>query len=269
MTKKDAAIRFLKNIVDFLVKPFYWAYKKKLWTQIKNQKMPEHIGIILDGNRRYAQERDLPPWYGHKVGAQKIEQVLAFCYELGIKVVTLYAFSTENFNRPDKEVEEIMKIAREKFHELMNHPLIHKYKVKVKAIGRLYELPEDLQEIIRDAERKTEKYNDYQLNVAISYGGRDEIVDCVRKIAEKVKSGELTIENINEKAIEQNLYTSGLPDPDVIIRTSGEERLSGFLLWQSAYSELIFLEIYWPSIRKIDLWRAVRLFQKRSRRYGK
>ncbi|MHA1378784.1 MAG: polyprenyl diphosphate synthase [Candidatus Helarchaeota archaeon] len=261
--------RFLQNIVDFLVKPAYWAYKKKLWSQIKNTEMPHHIGIILDGNRRYARERELPPWYGHKVGAQKIEQVLAYCYELNIKVVTLYAFSTENFKRSNKEVEEIMNIAKEKFQELMTHPLIHKYKVKVKAIGRLYELPEDLQEIIRDAEKNTAHYNDYQLNVAISYGGRNEIVDCVKKIAQEVKNGVIPIDEINEKTIENHLYTKGLPDPDVIIRTSGEERLSGFLLWQSAYSELIFLEIYWPSIRKIDLWRAIRVFQQRGRRYGK
>lgn len=269
MKFKSGASKLISAIMDFMFKPFYWAYKKKLWRQIKTQKMPNHIGIILDGNRRYARERDMPPWYGHKVGAQKIEQVLAYCFELGIRVVTLYAFSTENFNRSSEEVEKIMEIAKVKFKELTDHPLIHKYKVKVKAIGRLYELPEDLQEVIREAERNTANYNDYRLNIAISYGGRDEIVDCVRKIAQKVKDDEISISDINEKVIESNLYTNGLPDPEVIIRTSGEERLSGFLLWQSAYSELIFLEIYWPAIRKIDLWRAVRVFQQRHRRFGK
>jgi len=249
--------------------PFYWAYKKKLWRQIKNNKMPEHIGIILDGNRRFAKERDLPPWYGHELGAQKVEKILAYCFELGIRIITLYAFSTENFNRSEKEVQKIMEIAKRKFKELMEHPMIHKYKVKVKAIGRLYELPKDLQEIIKEAEIRTADYDDFQINVAISYGGRNEIVDVVKEISQRVKNGTLKIEDIDEKIIENFLYTKGLPDPEVIIRTSGEERLSGFLLWQSAYSELIFLEIYWPAIRKIDLWRAVRVFQQRKRRFGK
>ncbi|MHA1695248.1 MAG: polyprenyl diphosphate synthase [Candidatus Helarchaeota archaeon] len=257
------------EITDYLMKPFYWAYKKKLWRQIKNKQMPEHIGIILDGNRRYARERGLPPWYGHEVGAERVEQILMYCFELGIRVITLYAFSTENFKRSEQEVNKIMEIAKKKFKEIMDHPMIHKYKVKIKAIGRLYELPEDLQKIIMEAEEKTKNYNKFQINIAISYGGRNEIVDCMKKIAQEVKDGKLKIEDINETTIENYLYTKGLPDPDVIIRTSGEERLSGFLLWQSAYSELIFLEIYWPAIRKIDLWRAIRVFQQRHRRYGK
>jgi len=264
--KSDGILAKIKN---FIIMPFYWAYEKKLWRQIKSKEMPKHIGIILDGNRRYARERDMPPWYGHEVGAERVEQILKYCFELGIKIITLYAFSTENFNRPKEEVEKIMEIAKRKFQELTNNPLIHKYQVKVKAIGRLQELPEDLQNVIREAEERTANYNNFQINIAISYGGRNEIVDCIRKIAEKVKNNEIKIEDINENIVENFLYTSGLPDPDVIIRTSGEERLSGFLLWQSAYSELIFLEVYWPSIRKIDLWRAIRTFQQRFRRFGK
>ncbi|TFF88974.1 MAG: di-trans,poly-cis-decaprenylcistransferase [Promethearchaeota archaeon] len=251
------------------MKPFYWIYKKKLWRQIKNKELPEHIGIILDGNRRFAKERDLPPWYGHEAGAEAVEHILKYCFKLGIKILTLYAFSTENFNRAEKEVQKIMEIAKRKFKEIMEHPMIHKYKVKIKAIGRLYKLPEDLQKVIQEAEETTKNYKDFQINVAISYGGRKEIVDCMKRIGQKIKDKELQIEEINEETIERNLYTKGLPDPELIIRTSGEERLSGFLLWQSAYSELIFLELYWPAIRKIDLWRAIRVFQQRNRRFGK
>jgi tritrans,polycis-undecaprenyl-diphosphate synthase [geranylgeranyl-diphosphate specific] len=265
---KNGSNGILSKISDFLMKPFYWAYKKKLWGQIKNREMPEHIGIILDGNRRFAKERDLPPWYGHEAGAEAVERILKYCFKLGIKILTLYAFSTENFNRPEKEVQKIMEIAKRKFREIKEQPMIHKYKVKIKAIGRLYQLPEDLQKIIQEAEERTANYEDFQINIAISYGGRNELVDSMKKIAQRVKDNELKIEDIDEDTISSHLYTKGIPDPDVIIRTSGEERLSGFLLWQGAYSELIFLELYWPAIRKIDLWRAIRVFQQRSRRFG-
>ena len=267
--KRNNSNGILYTIGNFFMRPFYWMYKKKLWCQIKNKDMPNHIGIILDGNRRFAQERNLPPWYGHEAGAEAVERILKYCFQLNIKIITLYAFSTENFNRAEKEVKKIMEIAKRKFREIMEHPMIYKYEVKIKAIGRLYELPEDLQKIIQEAEKKTSNYDNFQINVAISYGGRNEIVDCMKKIARKVKEDELKIEEIDENTIENYLYTKGLPDPEIIIRTSGEERLSGFLLWQSAYAELVFLEIYWPAIRKIDLWRVVRVFQQRQRRFGK
>ena len=257
------------RLKDVLGAPFYWLYKKKLWRQIKNEPKPHHVGIILDGNRRFASEHGNAPWEGHIAGAQKVEEVLAYSFECGIRGVTLYAFSTENFNRSKQEVEKIMEIAIKKFTEILSNPMIHKYRVRVKTIGKTNLLPAPVQKVIQDAQEATKEYEDFFLNIAIGYGGRTEIVDAVKEISKKVKKGELDINDIDEDEIEKNLYTSGLPDPDVIIRTSGEERLSGFLLWQSAYSELIFLDVYWPAIRKIDFWRAIRTYQQRERRYGK
>ncbi|MBS7646237.1 di-trans,poly-cis-decaprenylcistransferase [Candidatus Bathyarchaeota archaeon] len=248
----------------------YKLYEKWLWHQVKNNEKPEHIAIILDGNRRWASEKELAPWRGHKEGAEKVEQLLDWCLKLNIKSITLYAFSTENFRRPKEEVEEIMRIASEKLQKILTDERIHKNKVCVKVIGRRHLLPEHLQKLIEDVEKATQNYDKHFLNVAFAYGGRAEIVDAARKIAEKVYSKELKPEEVTEELFERYLYTSHLPkqDPDLIIRTSGEERLSGFLLWQSAYSELCFLDVYWPDFRLIDLLRAVRTFQKRKRRFG-
>jgi tritrans,polycis-undecaprenyl-diphosphate synthase [geranylgeranyl-diphosphate specific] len=190
--------------------------------------------------------------------------------KLNVKSITLYAFSTENFNRPKAEVEEIMRIAEEEFRRILTDERIHKNKVRVKVIGRLSLLPESLQQLVSNVEMATQDYDEHFLNIAFAYGGRAEIVDAARKIAESVKTGKLNIQNIDEGLFEKYLYTSHMPkqDPDLIIRTSGEERLSGFLLWQSAYSELCFLDVYWPDFRVIDLLRAVRTFQNRKRRFG-
>ncbi|RLI21090.1 di-trans,poly-cis-decaprenylcistransferase [Candidatus Bathyarchaeota archaeon] len=248
----------------------YKLYEKWLWHQIKNGRKPEHIAVILDGNRRWALEHSLNPWMGHKEGAEKVESLLDWCMDMGVKSITLYAFSTENFKRPRKEVEEIMKIVEEKLRKLLTDKRIYENKVRVKIIGRRSLLPESLRKLAEEVEKATKNHNNYFLNVALAYGGRAEIVDAARKIAEKVERGELESKQIDEKLFEKFLYTSHLPkqDPDLIIRTSGEERLSGFLLWQSAYSELCFLDVYWPEFRKIDLLRAIRTFQKRKRRFG-
>ncbi|MEM3618208.1 MAG: polyprenyl diphosphate synthase, partial [Candidatus Bathyarchaeia archaeon] len=194
-----------------------------------------------------------------------------WCLKLNVKSITLYAFSTENFRRPRKEVEEIMRIASEKLRKILTDERIHKNKVRVKVIGRTNLLPENLQKIIADVEKATQNYDKHFLNIAFAYGGRAEIVDAAKKIAEKVQKKELVPEEVDEKLFEQHLYTSHLPkqDPDLIIRTSGEERLSGFLLWQSAYSELCFLDVYFPDFRFIDLLRAIRVYQKRQRRFGR
>ena len=249
----------------------YKCYEKWLWLQIKNGVKPEHIAIILDGNRRWAYVKALDPWFGHEKGAEKVEQLLDWCLELGVKSITLYAFSTENFNRSKNEVAEIVRIAEREFKKILTDKRIHKNKVHVKAIGRLNTLPKDLQQLIIDAENATQNYDEHFLNIALAYGGRAEIVDAAKEIAQKVDEGELTPEEINEQLFEKYLYTSHMPkqDPDLIIRTSGEERLSGFLLWQSAYSELCFLDVYWPDFRWIDFLRAVRIFQLRRRRFGK
>jgi tritrans,polycis-undecaprenyl-diphosphate synthase [geranylgeranyl-diphosphate specific] len=248
----------------------YKLYERWLWHQIKNGGKPEHIAIILDGNRRWASEKALEPWFGHEKGAEKVEQLLNWCLKLNVKSITLYAFSTENFNRPKAEIEEIMRIAEEEFRKILTDERIHKNKVRVKVIGRVNLLPESLQKLVSDVEKATQNYDEHFLNIAFAYGGRAEIVDAARKIAESVQLGKLSIQNIDEGMFEKYLYTSHMPkqDPDLIIRTSGEERLSGFLLWQSAYSELCFLDVYWPDFRLIDLLRAVRTFQNRKRRFG-
>lgn len=248
----------------------YRLYEKWLWRQVKSGVKPEHIAIILDGNRRWASDKALNPWAGHEKGAERVEQLIDWCLKLDVRSITLYAFSTENFGRSKSEVEEIMRIAGENFRKILTDERVHKSKIRVKVIGRVNLLPESFQQLIREVENATKDYDQHFLNFAFAYGGRAEIVDAARKIAEKVHEGKLRPEKVDEETFEQYLYTSHMPkqDPDLIIRTSGEERLSGFLLWQSAYSELCFLDAYWPDFRLIDLLRAVRTFQKRKRRFG-
>lgn len=248
----------------------YKLYEKWLWHQVNGGVRPEHIAIVLDGNRRWASSKELDPWFGHEKGAERVEQLLDWCLKLNVKSITLYAFSTENFRRTKSEIEEIMRIADGEFRKLLTDERIHGRKIRVKVIGRLGLLPESMRQLISDVEKATENYNQHFLNIAFAYGGRAEIVDAARKIAKKAQEGEITPEQVDERLFEQYLYTSHLPkqDPDLIIRTSGEERLSGFLLWQSAYSELLFLDVYWPDIRLIDVLRAFRTFKRRKRRYG-
>jgi tritrans,polycis-undecaprenyl-diphosphate synthase [geranylgeranyl-diphosphate specific] len=210
------------------------------------------------------------PWIGHEFGADRVEDLLEWCLELDVKTVTIYVFSTENFERTPKEIGKIMNLLEKKLIKILEDERIYKNEIKIKAIGRTNLLPSRLQEIIRHSEEKTKEYNGLYLNIAVAYGGRAEIIDATKKIAKDVNEGKLNINEIDEKAIEKRLYTSHLPkpDPDLIIRTSGEERLSGFLLWQSAYSELCFLDAFWPDIRRIDLWRVIRTYQQRKRRFG-
>lgn len=258
----------LKTLLSVL--GIYKLYEKWLAYQVKNGVKPEHIAIILDGNRRWALEQSLNPWVGHREGAEKVEQLLDWCLELGVKSITLYAFSTENFRRSKREVEEILRVVEKELRELLASERVHRHKVRVKMIGRINLLPEILQRLIRDVEAATEGYSKHFLNVALAYGGRAEIVDAAKKISEEVKRGKLTPDDVDESMFEKYLYTAHLSkqDPDLIIRTSGEERLSGFLLWQSAYSELCFLDIFWPDFRRIDLLRAIRTYQLRKRRFG-
>jgi len=249
----------------------YKAYEKWLWLQVRDGKKPEHVAIILDGNRRWAFHKSLIPWIGYRHGANKIDELLDWCIELDVKIITLYAFSTENFCRPPKEVEEIMRLIEEKLRSILENERIHENKIRVKAIGRLDLLPKSTQEVIQRVEEATKRYTDRFLNLALAYGGRAEIVDATKKIAKEAVKGELNPDKINEKLFEKYLYTAHMPkqDADLIIRTSGEERLSGFLSWQSAYSELCFVDVNWPEFRLIDLLRAVRTYQRRKRRFGK
>ncbi|MHA1959196.1 MAG: polyprenyl diphosphate synthase [Candidatus Thorarchaeota archaeon] len=249
--------------------PVYRLYEWWLHRQLEKDRSPHHVGLVLDGNRRYAREHGSDsPWFGHHKGAQKVMEVLRILWEAGVKVCTLYAFSVENFQRHEDEVREIMTIAKEKFSEVVDNPDVHRHRVRIRAIGRVDLLPKDVQEAIVAAEAETGGYEDHILNVAIGYSGRTELVDAIRAIGQKVSAGQLDPSQINEQMIERHLYTNGTPDPDLIIRTSGEERLSGFLLWQSAYSELYFAQIYWPAVRRIDIWRALRSYERRSRRFG-
>jgi len=249
----------------------YSIYSNKLEKEIKNENLPNHIAIILDGNRRWAKRNLVVKENGHFHGADTVEKLLDWCEELGIKIITLYVLSAENLARDDEELHYLYALIKERLEKLYNDPRIHRNKMRIKAIGRVELLPNSLKEILKKLEDITKDYDGHYLNVAIAYGGQNELVDAVKKIATKIKDGSLTIDSIDKEAIESSLYTSHLPQssPDMILRTSGEKRLSGFLIWQSAYSELVFMDIFWPEFRKIDLMRAIRTFQKRARRLGK
>jgi undecaprenyl diphosphate synthase len=228
-----------------------------------SKKILKHIGIIGDGNRRWARERGLPTLEGHRQGFQKMKDIGRWCLKRGIKILTFFAFSTENWNRSKEEVGYLMwllKMAMTKdIYELK------KDGIKLKVIGNIDELSKDLQEAIKRAEEITKNNKKGILNIAINYGGRPEIVYAVKKIIEQ----KIPSKRITEKVVNNNLYTAGLPDPDLIIRTSGEQRLSGFLLWQSAYSELYFITKYWPDFEEKDLDEVIREYSRRERRFGK
>ena len=249
----------------------YTAYEKWLTQQVKGRHMPEHVGIILDGNRRWAWQRALTPYDGHFIGAKVGEEVLNWCLEFGIRTLTLYTFSTENFARSSQEVNAVLKIVEEEARKLGKDKRLHTHGVRVKALGRIDLLPESLREVLVQLENETRHYDGHFLNVAIAYAGRAEIVDATKKIVEDVNQGHLSLQQIDEDVFRKYLYTAHLPNPnpDLVIRTSGEERLSGFLLWQSAYSELVFVDVYWPEFRRIDFLRAIRLYQMRHRRFGR
>lgn len=250
---------------------FYRLYERKLESQIKQDRLPEHVAIILDGNRRWAKYHFLANKGAHAIGADKAEQLLTWIYDLRIKITTLYVLSIENLERDKKELDDIFELLGLKLEKLYNDSRIHERQMKIKAIGNIGSLPESVKEILFKLEKETNHYDLTFLNIAIAYGGQQELVEAIRKIAYDVEKKELQIPDINEQSIDSYLYTSHLPqpEPDLILRTSGEKRLSGFLLWQSAYSELVFMDVFWPEFRKIDLMRAIRTFQRRRRRYGK
>ncbi|MEN4017243.1 MAG: polyprenyl diphosphate synthase [Methanobacterium sp.] len=251
------------------LKPLYRIYEWYISRNLKVKNMPKHIAIIMDGNRRYSKLMgNMQAIEGHKRGVDTLEKVLDWSIEFGIKIVTAYAFSTENFKRPQEEVKGLMKLFQKNFEEIANNPKIHKNKVRVKAVGNLDLLPKNVREAIKVAEESTASYDKRIVNIAIGYDGRMEIIDAIKKISNEFKEGKINLEDINEDLVNKNLYTAGLEDPNLIIRTSGEERLSGFLLWQSSYSELYFCDSLWPELRKVDFLRALRSYQERERRFG-
>jgi undecaprenyl diphosphate synthase len=228
--------------------------------------LPQHVAVIMDGNGRWAKQRHLPRIEGHRQGAESARAIIRTAGELGIKYLTLYAFSVENWNRPKDEVDALMKYL---VHYLKSETSeLNKNNVKLEVIGQIYRLPENVQEQLRKSIATLSKNNGLTLIMALSYGGRTEIVDAVRSIAQKARAGELDPADINEQVFAQHLYTRNFPDPDLLIRTSGEMRISNFLLWQISYAELVITPTLWPDFRKPQLYAALEEYHRRHRRFG-
>ncbi len=228
--------------------------------RIKNKPLPRHIAVIMDGNGRWAKKRGLPRLFGHRAGTQSVREAVKVCGELGIEVLTLYAFSTENWVRPKTEVNALMGLLSKMLSSEISE--LDKNNVRLMTVGRTHELPPKVQDDLRKGIEKLKHNTGLTLNLALNYGGRQEIVDAIKKIQK------LGIKNIDEKNFSDYLYTAGLPDPDLMIRTSGEMRLSNFLLYQLAYAELYVTETLWPDFRREHLYKAVEEYQKRERRFG-
>lgn len=254
----------------FISKVAYNRYTKQLENEVLEGPVPKHMGIIMDGNRRYAKEvlKTNDTNEGHIKGKDKLREVMEWNFKTKIKSLTVFAFSTENFSRGQDEVDFLMDLIRKMMLETAADELTHKHKVRVRMIGDRTIIPDELLRAVEEVEEKTKDYDDFHLNVAIAYSGRHEIVNAVRGIAENVRDGKMGIDEINEDLFANYLYTKDEPDLDLVIRTSGEIRISNFLLWQLAYSELYFSDVYWPGFRYIDYLRAIREYQRRTRRYG-
>lgn len=269
VARKLATMIYKSDVYNYVSKKINEFRNYKLIGEIKRDPVPEHIAIIMDGNRRFATDLGLAPYAGHLFGRDKVEEVMEWCFELKIKNLTLYAFSTENFKRDTGEVELLMKLCKNELNKASKDSRIHKNQVKVRVIGHIESLPKDLRESAQVLLNETKNYDKYSLNIALAYGGREEIVRAIRNIAKDVKGGSLKIKDITEPTVSKYMYTNELPDPDLILRTSGEERISNFLLWQLAYSELYFSDVFWPVFSKRDFLKAIRTCQQRKRRFGK
>jgi len=231
-------------------------------------KVPKHIAIILDGNRRFAKQLMLKPWKGHEYGAKKVEKLFDWCKEFNIKELTVYCLSLENFNRPKEEFNYLMNLFRNEYNNLLKEESkIHQNKIKINFIGRINLLPKDIQETIKELTEKTKDYDNYTINFAMAYGGKQEVIDATIKIAEAIKNNDLDLDKINEETFTNNLLLKS--SPELIIRTGGEKRTSNFLIWQGAYSEWIFLEKMWPEFEKEDFISCLEEYDARERRFGK
>ena len=228
-------------------------------------KVPKKIAIILDGNRRFAKKLGLQPWKGHEYGMKKLEELFGWCLELGIKELTLYSFSTENFNRAKNEIDFLFGLFKKKFDEIRKGRDIFKNEVRVNVIGRSYMFPKDIQKAMAEVAEKTKNNRKLTVNFALAYGGRQEIVDSFKRIIKN--NPNINPDKINEMIITQNLYLQS--EPDMVIRPGGEIRISNFLTWQSVYSEWIFIDKFWPEFTKKDLIECIEEFNRRERRYGK
>ena len=241
----------------------------RLRERLVSGEVPKHISIIMDGNRRFAWNKSSKTGVGHTEGKEKLKEVMDWVLDLGVPYFTVYALSTENISERDSEELEILyDLYVSGLDEISVDPRIHDRGVKVQVVGRLDMLPTRVRESIENAENLTSKYSDFTFTVCLAYGGREEIVDAVKSVATDYASGTLDINSINSSEITKRMYASELPDPDLVIRTSGEERISNFLLWQIAYSELHFTDVFWPSFSKSDLYEAIESYQNRRRRYG-
>ena len=231
--------------------------------------LPKHIAFIMDGNGRWARERGLERSEGHKAGAKVFRRITEYCADIGIEYVTFYAFSTENWNRPKAEVQALMKLFKEYLLEADERERENDIRQsRIRFIGERDGLPKDLLKLIERAERKSNKYSKITVNIALNYGGRAEITHAVKAIVQKVQANELSIDDITEQTVSDNIYTAGQPDPDIIVRPSGEYRLSNFLQWQSAYSEFWYSDILWPDFTEENVNDIIRDYQKRNRRFG-
>jgi len=245
----------------------YDLYGHRLTARLPKDQLPRHVGVILDGNRRWAAELGSTSDYGHRAGGEKIAEFLGWCDEVGVEVVTLWLLSTDNLARPHEELNALLKIIAESVTQLADEQ-----KWQINPVGALELLPADTAKSLQQSAERTKAISGLIVNVAVGYGGRREVVDAVRSLLQEHAEAGTTLEELSRtldiEHIAKHLYTKGQPDPDLVIRTSGEQRLSGFLLWQSAHSEFYFCEAYWPNFRKIDFLRALRSFAARNRRFG-
>lgn len=230
------------------------------------ENIPKHIGIIMDGNRRFSQKLMLKPWKGHEWGVKKLENVLNWCREYEIKELTVYTFSVQNFNRPKREFDYLMNLFSDNFDKLKEDKRIFENRIRINVIGRTWMFPQKVQEKLKEIMELTKSHDRYILNLAMAYGGREEVIDATIRIAEQVKQGKLDINQINDAVFKENLYLNS--EPDLIIRTGGEKRTSNFLAFQSAYSEYIFIEKMWPEFEKEDFILCLEEYSQRKRRFG-
>jgi len=242
-------------------------FNMSLKSKIHSENLPKHIAIIMDGNGRWAKEKGFLRVFGHENGTKSVKTTVESCAELGIENLTLYAFSTENWNRPKLEVKTLMQLLISSLKKEMN--TMQKNSIRLNAIGNLEHLPARVRKELLHVIDETKENTRMTLTLALSYGSRDELVNATKQICDKVKNNIISVENIDETLINQHLYTQNLPDVDLLIRTSGEKRISNFLLWQIAYAELYFTDVYWPDFKNENLYEAIINYQKRERRFGK
>lgn len=233
---------------------------------ISTGEIPNHLAIIMDGNGRWAEQRGLPRTVGHKQGVEAVREAVKAARDLGVKFLTLYSFSSENWSRPESEIKELFGLLRMFVRRDLAD--LHRNNVCIKIIGRKQGIPDDILSLLDEAQNLTQNNTEQTLIIAFNYGARDEITDAVKRITQEVSEGKLTLDDITNETVSNALDTCGIPDPDLLIRTSGEIRLSNFLLWQIAYSELVFLDCLWPDFTKYDLEEAVKIYQNRTRKFG-